>query len=110
MDTLTVFFQFESAGMTKYISSLKPTVFEDLIAMVALYRPGPMQFIDSFINRKHGIESVKYSHPIAENALKETYGVTIYQEQVMQVAREIGGLTGAEADTLRKAMAKKNQS
>ena len=100
-------FQFESAGMTKYISSLKPNVFEDLIAMVALYRPGPMQFIDSFINRKHGIEPVKYSHPIAENALKETYGVTIYQEQVMQVAREMGDLTGAEADTLRKAMAKK---
>ena len=103
-------FQFESAGMKKYLSSLKPNVFEDLIAMVALYRPGPMQFIDSFINRKHGRERISYSHPLTESALKETYGVTVYQEQVMQIAREMGGLSGAEADTLRKAISKKKLS
>jgi DNA polymerase-3 subunit alpha len=103
-------FQFESAGMKKYLSSLKPNVFEDLIAMVALYRPGPMQFIDSFINRKHGRERISYSHPLTESALKETYGVSVYQEQVMQIAREMGGLSGAEADTLRKAISKKKLS
>ena len=100
-------FQFESPGMKKYLIELKPNVFEDLIAMVALYRPGPMQFIDSFINRKHGREKVRFIHPLTENALRETYGVTVYQEQVMQIAREMGGLSGAEADTLRKAIAKK---
>jgi len=87
---------------------LKPNKIEDLIAMVALYRPGPMQFIDSYIARKHGREKVVYDHPLMENALKETYGVTIYQEQVMQIAREMGGFTGGEADSLRKAMGKKN--
>ncbi|MCD4796902.1 MAG: DNA polymerase III subunit alpha [Candidatus Cloacimonetes bacterium] len=101
-------FQFESAGMKKYLMALKPNMFEDIIAMVALYRPGPMQFIDSFIGRKHGKEKITYLHPLTENALKETYGVTVYQEQVMQIAREMGGLTGAEADTLRKAISKKN--
>ncbi len=100
-------FQFESDGMKKYLCSLKPNVFEDLIAMVALYRPGPMQFIERFINRKHGVEKVSYAHSLTENALKETYGVTVYQEQVMQIAREMGGLSGAEADTLRKAISKK---
>ncbi len=100
-------FQFESDGMKKYLCALKPNVFEDLIAMVALYRPGPMQFIDSFINRKHGREPITFAHPLTENALRETYGVTVYQEQVMQIAREMGGLSGAEADTLRKAISKK---
>lgn len=101
-------FQFESDGMRKYLIELKPNMFEDLIAMVALYRPGPMQFIDRYIARKHGKEKVSYDHPLVESALKETYGVTIYQEQVMQISRELGGLTGGEADTLRKAMGKKN--
>jgi len=101
-------FQFESDGMRKYLTELKPNMFEDLIAMVALYRPGPMQFIDRYIARKHGKEKVIYDHPLVENALKSTYGVTIYQEQVMQISRELGGLTGGEADTLRKAMGKKN--
>jgi DNA polymerase III subunit alpha len=100
-------FQFESDGMKKYLSSLQPNVFEDLIAMVALYRPGPMQFIDTFINRKHGREKVTFVHKLTESALRETYGVTVYQEQVMQIAREMGGLSGAEADTLRKAISKK---
>lgn len=101
-------FQFESDGMRKYLMELKPNKIEDLIAMVALYRPGPMQFIDSYIARKHGREKVAYDHPLVENALKETYGVTVYQEQVMQIAREMGGFTGGEADSLRKAMGKKN--
>ena len=100
-------FQFESPGMKKYLSELKPNVFEDLIAMVSLYRPGPMQFIDTFIKRKHGKEKVRFDHQLTENALKETYGVTVYQEQVMQIAREMGGLSGAESDTLRKAISKK---
>lgn len=101
-------FQFESDGMRKYLIELRPNMFEDLIAMVALYRPGPMQFIDRYIARKHGKEKVTYDHPLVENTLKSTYGVTIYQEQVMQISRELGGLTGGEADTLRKAMGKKN--
>jgi len=100
-------FQFESDGMRKYLMELKPNMFEDLIAMVALYRPGPMQFIDSYIARKHGKEKVAYDHPLVENTLKETYGVTIYQEQVMHISRELGGLTRGEADMLRKAMGKK---
>lgn len=101
-------FQFESDGMRKYLIDLKPNQFEDLIAMVALYRPGPMQFIDSFINRKHGKEKVAFDHPLLESALRETYGVTVYQEQVMQISQEMGGLSGADADTLRKAMGKKD--
>jgi len=100
-------FQFESEGMRKYLIELKPNMFEDLIAMVALYRPGPMRFIDSFIARKHKREKVKYDHPIMEDTLKETYGVTVYQEQVMRISREMGNLTHGEADTLRKAMGKK---
>ena len=100
-------FQFESAGMKKYLSELKPNVFEDLIAMVALYRPGPMQFIKTFINRKHGIEPVEYDHPLTEAILKETYGVTVYQEQVMNISKRMAGFTSAEAGTLRKAIGKK---
>ncbi|MDP8203280.1 MAG: DNA polymerase III subunit alpha [Candidatus Tenebribacter mawsonii] len=100
-------FQFESGGMKKYLTALQPNKFEDLIAMVALYRPGPMQFIETFINRKQGKEKISFIHQLTENTLRETYGVTVYQEQVMQIAREMGGLSGAEADTLRKAISKK---
>lgn len=100
-------FQLESDGMKKYIRELKPTVIEDIIAMVALYRPGPMQFIESFIDRKHGREKVVFMHPLTENALRETYGLPIYQEQVMQTAKDMAGFTGGQADTLRKAMGKK---
>lgn len=100
-------FQLESEGMRRYIKELKPTVFEDVVAMVALYRPGPMQWIDSFIRRKHGREQVSYIHPKVEDALKETYGVIVYQEQVMQISKDLCGFTGGEADTLRKAVAKK---
>ncbi len=105
-DTTGVF-QLESDGMKKYIRELKPTVIEDIIAMVALYRPGPMQFIESFIDRKHGRERIVFMHPLTENALKETYGIPVYQEQVMQVAKDMAGFTPGEADTLRKAMGKK---
>jgi DNA polymerase III subunit alpha len=100
-------FQLESDGMKRYIKELKPSAFEDIIAMVSLYRPGPMQFIDSFIRRKHGIEKVVYEHPLMENAFRETYGIPVYQEQVMQVSKDMAGFTGGEADTLRKAMGKK---
>jgi len=100
-------FQFESAGMKKYLRELKPNVFEDAIAMVALYRPGPMQFIDTFIKRKHGLEKIEYDHPLTQNALEETYGVTVYQEQVMRIAKEMGGFESAEAGALRKAISKK---
>jgi len=100
-------FQLESDGMKRYIKELKPSEIEDIIAMVALYRPGPMQFIDSFIRRKHGEENIVYAHPLLENALKNTYGIPVYQEQVMQVSKDMAGFTGGEADTLRKAMGKK---
>jgi len=100
-------FQLESDGMKKYIRELKPSVIEDIIAMVALYRPGPMQFIESFIARKHGREKIAYAHPLLENALGNTYGIPVYQEQVMQVSKDMAGFTGGEADTLRKAMGKK---
>ncbi len=100
-------FQLESDGMKKYIRELKPSAIEDIIAMVALYRPGPMQFIESFIARKHGKEKITYIHPLTENALRNTYGLPIYQEQVMQVAKDMAGFTGGQADTLRKAMGKK---
>ena len=106
-DTTGVF-QLESAGMKRYLRELKPTVFEDIIAMVALYRPGPMQFIDDFIQRKHGEKEITYMHPKMENALQNTYGVLVYQEQVMQISRDLSGFTGGEADTLRKAIGKKN--
>ncbi|HEY8108523.1 MAG TPA: DNA polymerase III subunit alpha [Patescibacteria group bacterium] len=100
-------FQLESEGMRRYIKELRPTQFEDIVAMVSLYRPGPMQWIDSFIKRKHGRERVTYVHPKVENALKETYGVIVYQEQVMQISKDLAGFTGGEADTLRKAVGKK---
>ena len=100
-------FQLESAGMKKYLRDLKASSFEDIIAMVALYRPGPMQFIDSFIRRKHGEEPITYLHPGLENSLKSTYGIMIYQEQFMQISKEWCGFTGGQADTLRKAVGKK---
>jgi len=100
-------FQLESEGMKKYVKELKPTVIEDIIAMVALYRPGPMQFIEQFIARKHGKEKIRYMHPLMESALKNTYGIPVYQEQVMQVAKDLALFTGGEADTLRRAMGKK---
>lgn len=105
-DTTGVF-QLESAGMKRYLRELKPTVFEDIVAMVALYRPGPMQFIDSFIKRKHGEEQIAYLHPKMENALKSTYGILVYQEQFMQISKDLAGFTGGQADTLRKAVGKK---
>lgn len=105
-DTTGVF-QLESSGMKRYLRELKPTVFEDIIAMVALYRPGPMQFIDSFIRRKHGQEKIAYLHPGMENSLKNTYGILVYQEQFMQISKEWCGFTGGQADTLRKAVGKK---
>ncbi len=100
-------FQLESAGMKRYLRDLKASTFEDIIAMVALYRPGPMQFIDSFIRRKHGQEEITYLHPGLEPALKNTYGILIYQEQFMQISRSWCGFTGGQADTLRKAVGKK---
>lgn len=100
-------FQLESAGMKRYLRDLKANCFEDIIAMVALYRPGPMQFIDSFIRRKHGEEPITYLHPGLESSLKNTYGIMIYQEQFMQISREWCGFTGGQADTLRKAVGKK---
>ncbi|MDB5178773.1 MAG: dnaE [Patescibacteria group bacterium] len=105
-DTTGVF-QLESAGMKRYLRELKPSVFDDIIAMAALYRPGPMQFIDNFIDRKHGRAEITYSHPKMESALKMTYGVLVYQEQVMQIAKDMCGFTGGQADTLRKGVAKK---
>ena len=100
-------FQLESAGMKRYLKDLKPTSFGDIIAMVALYRPGPMQFIDSFIKRKHGNEPISYLHGKFENALEETYGILVYQEQFMQISKDFSGFTGGQADTLRKAVGKK---
>ncbi len=100
-------FQLESAGMKRYLKELKPSNFNDIIAMVALYRPGPMQFIESFIKRKHGEEEITYLHPGMENSLKSTYGILVYQEQFMQISKEWCGFTGGQADTLRKAVGKK---
>ncbi len=100
-------FQYESAGMQKHMKDLKPTVFADLIAMNALYRPGPMEYIPSFINRKHGREDITYDLPDMEEYLKETYGITVYQEQVMRLSQKLAGFTKGEADMLRKAMGKK---
>lgn len=105
-DTTGVF-QIESAGMKRYLKELKPTVFEDIVAMVALYRPGPMQFIDDFIARKHGEKKIHYLHPKMKGALETTYGVLVYQEQVMQISKDLCGFTGGQADTLRKAIGKK---
>ncbi len=103
-------FQFESSGMREFLKKLQPTVIEDLIAMNALYRPGPMQNIDSFISRKQGVDKILYTHPLLEPILNETYGIIVYQEQVMQIANEIAGFTLAEADIMRRAMGKKIKS
>ncbi len=100
-------FQYESPGMQKHLRDLKPTVFEDLIAMNALYRPGPMEYIPSFVRRKHGDEDIDYDLPAMEEYLKETYGITVYQEQVMLLSQKLAGFTKGEADVLRKAMGKK---
>ncbi|MDW5287305.1 DNA polymerase III subunit alpha [Formosa sp. PL04] len=100
-------FQYESPGMQKHMQSLKPTVFDDLIAMNALYRPGPMEYIPSFIKRKHGEEEIEYDLPAMEEYLKETYGITVYQEQVMLLSQKLADFTKGEADVLRKAMGKK---
>ena len=102
-------FQFESQGMQKYLRELKPTVFEDLIAMNALYRPGPMGYIPQFIRRKHGDEPITYDIPVMEKYLKDTYGITVYQEQVMLLSRLLAGFTRGESDALRKAMGKKKK-
>ena len=102
-------FQFESAGMQKYLRELKPTVFEDLIAMNALYRPGPMDYIPQFINRKQGREPIEYDIPVMEKYLKDTYGITVYQEQVMLLSRLLADFTRGESDALRKAMGKKKK-
>lgn len=100
-------FQYESPGMQKHLKELKPTVFEDLIAMNALYRPGPMEYIPSFTKRKHGLEEIDYDLPAMEEYLKETYGITVYQEQVMLLSQKLADFTKGEADVLRKAMGKK---
>ena len=105
----TGLFQFESPGMKKHLKNLKPNRFEDLIAMNALYRPGPMEYIPSFIARKHGVEPVVYDIADMEMYLKDTYGITVYQEQVMLLSQKLAGFTGGEADTLRKAMGKKQR-
>lgn len=103
----TGIFQFESPGMKKHLKGLKPNRFEDLVAMNALYRPGPMQYIPNFVNRKHGKEEIVYDHPIMEKYLNDTYGITVYQEQVMLQSRALGGFTRGMSDSLRKAMGKK---
>ncbi|MFH0930165.1 MAG: DNA polymerase III subunit alpha, partial [Candidatus Moraniibacteriota bacterium] len=100
-------FQLESSGMKRYLKLLKPNVFEDIIAMVALYRPGPMDWIPDFIARKHGEKEIRYQHPCLKDILEKTYGVAVYQEQVMQIAQALAGFTLGEADVLRKAMGKK---
>lgn len=102
-------FQFESDGMKKYLKDLKPNKFEFLVAMNALYRPGPIDKIPDFIKRRHGKEKVEYEHPLMEKHLKDTYGITVYQEQVMLMSRELAGYTRGDSDTLRKAMAKKDK-
>jgi len=103
-------FQFESSGMRRYMKEIKPTQLEDLIALVALFRPGPMELIPSFIKRKHGQEKITYLHPKLEPILKNTYGIGVYQEQMMRIARDLAGYTLPEADTLRKAIGKKIKS
>ncbi|MCK4577461.1 MAG: DNA polymerase III subunit alpha, partial [Candidatus Marinimicrobia bacterium] len=100
-------FQFESSGMREFLTKLKPTILEDLIAMNALYRPGPMAFIDDFIDRKHGRKHITYLHKSLEPLLKETYGIIVYQEQVMQIANVVAGFSLADADLMRRAMGKK---
>ncbi len=105
-DTTGVF-QLESSGMKRYLKDLKPNEFEDIIAMVALYRPGPMELLPEFIERKHGRKKITYLYPSLEPILKNTYGIAVYQEQVMEIAKQLGGFTPGEADTLRKAIGKK---
>lgn len=100
-------FQLESSGMKRYLKQLKPSVFEDIIAMVALYRPGPMDYIPDFIAGKHGTKKIEYLHPKLEPILRNTYGVAVYQEQLMQIARDLAGFSLGEADVLRKAVGKK---
>ena len=107
-DTTGVF-QFESAGMKRYLKELQPTEFDDLIAMNALYRPGPMQWIDDFIARKNGQKKIEYLDEVMRPALENTYGIMVYQEQVMQIAKDMCGFSGGQADTLRKAIGKKNR-
>ena len=102
-------FQFESEGMRMYLRDLRPTTIEDLIAMNALYRPGPMQFIPNFVNRKHGKEEVEYPHPLLAELLKDTYGIMVYQEQIMQTAQQLAGYSLGGADLLRRAMGKKDK-
>ena len=102
-------FQLESAGMRDALKRLKPQRIEDIIAMVALYRPGPMDLIDDFVNRKHGRAAIAYEHPLMERHLQETYGIMVYQEQVMRLAADLAGFSLGEADTLRKAMGKKDR-
>lgn len=105
-DTTGVF-QLESAGMKRYLRELKPSVFDDIIAMVALYRPGPIQWIDDFVTRKHGQRTIEYMHKVMKPALETTYGIIVYQEQVMQISKDMCGFSGGQADTLRKAIGKK---
>ena len=106
----TAIFQFESTGMKRYLRDLRPNRLEDLIAMNALYRPGPMEYIPKFIRRKHGTEKLDYPLPVMEKYLQDTYGITVYQEQVMLLSQELAGFTKGEADSLRKAMGKKKRS
>ncbi len=101
-------FQFESGAMREHLKNLKPTSIKDLAAMNALYRPGPMEFIDTFIKRKHGLEKVEYLHPVLEPILRETYGIIVYQEQVIKLANQVAGMSLADADILRRAMGKKD--
>ncbi|MGF7137880.1 DNA polymerase III subunit alpha [Roseimarinus sediminis] len=105
----TAIFQFESPGMKKWLRLLQPNRFEDLVAMNALYRPGPMEYIPNYVNRKHGKEEIAYDHPMMEEYLNDTYGITVFQEQVMLQSRALGGFTRGQSDTLRKAMGKKNR-
>ncbi|MFA9391252.1 MAG: DNA polymerase III subunit alpha [Prolixibacteraceae bacterium] len=106
----TAIFQFESPGMKKWLRLLQPNRFEDLVAMNALYRPGPMEYIPNYVNRKHGKEEIVYDHPMMEDYLDDTYGITVFQEQVMLQSRALGGFTRGQSDTLRKAMGKKNRA
>ncbi len=106
----TAIFQFESSGMKRYLKELKPNRLEDLIAMNALYRPGPMEYIPQFIKRKHGQEKIEYPIPVMEQYLQDTYGITVYQEQVMLLSQALAGFTKGQADSLRKAMGKKKRS
>src|SRR5690606_38056876 len=105
----TGIFQLESQGMRKVLMDLKPIVFEDIVAVNALYRPGPMDFIPTYIKRKHGKEPITYPHPNLQKILESTYGVSVYQEQIMQIAHEFAGLSLGEADLLRRAVSKKKK-